>query len=163
VYLRGGTMAPYQRFASAGVRTAIGTDSPSMDMLGELRAAGFVSKLWARASDVATAHTLLEAATVAGADALGRTDLGRIAPGARGDLLVVDLDAPHLRSAADPIRSTVWYATAADIRSVVVDGEVLVHDGRFTRGDEAAIAERGRLASQRVWDLAERQGLRAHV
>lgn len=159
VYARGGTMAAYHRFASKRVRTGIGTDSPSMDLLGELRAAGFVSKLEAGASHVATAQALLDAGTLAGADALGRSDLGRLAPGARADLLVVDLGRPHLQPARDPIRTLVWYATPSDISSVIVDGEVVVHEGRFQRGDEVIIAERGRRAAEKAWDLAARRGL----
>ncbi len=159
VFARGGAAAAYDRFASSGVRTGIGTDSPTMDMLGELRAAGFVSKLRAGSPHVATAPALLEAATIGGADALGRPDLGRIAPGARADLLVVDLDRPHLAPARDPIKTLVWYATPADITSILVDGELLVHEGRFLGEDERAIVARGRAAADKVWDLAARRGL----
>ncbi len=159
VYARGGTMAAYHRFASHGVHTGIGTDSPSMDLLGELRAAGFVSKLQAGASRAAPAQALLDAGTTAGADALGRPDLGRIAPGARADLLVVDLARPHLQSVQDPIKTLVWYATPSDISTVMVDGELLVHEGRLQRGDEVAIADRGRRSAEKVWDLAARRGL----
>lgn len=163
VYARGGTMAAYHRFAARGIGTGLGTDSPSMDLLGEMRAAGFVSKLSQRASDVATAQALLEAATVAGARALGRADLGRIAAGARADLLVVDLGRPGLVSADDPLRTLVWYATPSDISTVIVDGEVLVKDGRLVRADETDIAERGRRAAERVWELALRRGLGARA
>jgi cytosine/adenosine deaminase-related metal-dependent hydrolase len=155
VYARGGDGAAFHRFTAHGVRTGIGTDSICMDLLRELHAAGMVSKLAAGRADVATAWELVAAATAGGADILGRPDLGRIEAGALADLLVVDLGRPHLQPVRDPIRNLVWNASGADIAGVVVDGEVLVRDGVYVRGDERAIARRAAAAVAKVWQRAE--------
>lgn len=158
VYARWGVAAPYQRFAARGVRTGIGTDQ-ERDYVHELRTAGLVSKLHAGTGHVASAGELLRAATLTGADALRRPDLGRIAPGARADLVVVDLGRPHFQPVFDPLQSLVWHGSGADVATVLVDGEVLIHEGRFTRGDEAAIRRDGAAAIERVWALAAARGL----
>jgi cytosine/adenosine deaminase-related metal-dependent hydrolase len=158
VYARWGAAAPFHRFTARGVRTAIGTDQ-ERDFVLELRTAGLLSKLHAGQAHVASATEMLRAATLTGAEALGRADLGRIEPGARADLVVVDLGRPPLYPAFDPVASLVWHATGADVTAVVVDGEVLVENGRFVRGDEAAIRRDAAAAIERVWAAASARGL----
>jgi cytosine/adenosine deaminase-related metal-dependent hydrolase len=157
VYARWGISAPYHRFASRGVLTALGTDQ-ERDYVEGLRLAGLVSRLEHGQSDAATAWELVEAATVNGARALRRPDLGRIAPGARADLAVVDLGRPHLAPVFDPIKSLVWHAHGDDVRDVLVDGEVLVLDGHATRVDEAAVRRQAAAAIEHVWRLARERG-----
>jgi cytosine/adenosine deaminase-related metal-dependent hydrolase len=153
VYARWGVAAPWGRFAAAGIPTVLGTDQ-ERDFVEGLRMAGLVSKLHAGRADTATARELVEAATLGGARALRREDLGRIAPGARADLVVVDLGRSHLAPVADPLQSLVWHAQGTDVRHVLVDGEVLVADGRHTRLDEAGVRARAAAAIERVWRLA---------
>jgi cytosine/adenosine deaminase-related metal-dependent hydrolase len=104
---------------------------------------------------------LLHAATVAGAEALGRSDLGRIAPGARADLVVIDMARPHLQPVSDPLRTLVWNASGADVSAVMVDGRLLVEHGRYLLGDEGEIVRRGARAAGRLWDMAEAAGITA--
>lgn len=132
-----------------------------MDLVGEMRQAGFVSKLHAADPAGATAPELLHAATVAGAEALGRSDLGRIAPGARADLVVIDMARPHLQPVSDPLRTLVWNASGADVSAVMVDGRLLVEHGRYLLGDEGEIVRRGARAAGRLWDMAEAAGITA--
>lgn len=158
-FARSGLMAPFGRFTAKGIRTVIGTDGYNMDMVTELRAAGYASKLFARDSAAATAWDLVGAATAGGAAALRRPDLGRIAPGARADLTVIDMDRPNIQPVGEPIKTFVWNATAADVAAVVVDGEFLVRDGRFLRADEAAIIRAGTAAVNKAWDAAIARGI----
>ncbi len=153
VYARWGIFAPYDRFASRGVLTAIATDQ-ERDYVEGLRMAGIVSRLESGRGDAATAWQLVEASTLGGARALGRPDLGRIAPGARADPVVVDLGRPHLAPVFDPIKSLVWHAHGGDVVAVLVDGEVLVADGRPTRMDEAAVRAEAAGAMEKIWHLA---------
>ena len=157
VFARSGTAASFARFAGHGVRTVVGTDGYNMDLLGELSAAAMISKITAGRGDVATAPALIEAVTAAAASAIRRPDLGVIAPGAAGDLTVVDMTHPQLQPLFDPRRGLIALANRADIAEVIVDGRVLVADGRYTGGDEAAIAAAGAAAIGRIWDLPEAQ------
>jgi cytosine/adenosine deaminase-related metal-dependent hydrolase len=158
-FARQGQFAPFGRFRRRGLRTALGTDGYRMDLLGEMRQAGFVSKLHAGDPAGATAPELLHAATAAGAEALGRRDLGRIAPGARADLVVIDMARPHLQPVSDPLRTLIWNATGADVSAVMVDGRLLVENGRYLLGDEGEIVRRGARAARTLWDMAEAEGI----
>ena len=83
---------------------------------------------------------LLRAATSGGADALGWPDAGRLEPGARADFVTVGLDSVRLAGTPSDqvVGSLVFAATAADVRQVVVGGEVVVRDGRHATIDVAA-------------------------
>jgi cytosine/adenosine deaminase-related metal-dependent hydrolase len=155
VFARSGTVAAFGHFRRHGVRTVVGTDGYNMDLLGELSAAATISKIVARQAEVASAPELIEAVTATASVAIGRPDLGTIAPGSRADLTVVDLSDPMLQPVADPRRALIALANRADIDQVVVDGRVLIADGRYAQADEAAIAAAGAAAIRRIWDLPE--------
>lgn len=150
-FARGAVPAIWQRSKNRGIRTAIGLDGYAMDMVAELRTAALVSKLATGRSEDATARDLLRAMTLDSATALDRPDLGRIAPGAKADLVVVDMGGAHMAPVSDPLKTLVWHANAADIAAVIVDGAVVVEGGRHLLVDEAAIIEDGSAAVRKVW------------
>jgi cytosine/adenosine deaminase-related metal-dependent hydrolase len=80
-------------------------------------------------------------ATLGGARALGlEAEIGSVEVGKRADLTVVDLSAPHaLPDSADLVSRIVYSARGADVRHVLVDGRVVVHDGRLETADVADI------------------------
>lgn len=158
VFLRGGKSPNFQRFKSRGVRVGIGTDAERMDMFGQMRSSGFASKQAYAAGDAGTAADMFHAATIGSADILRRSDLGRVERGRTADIVVVDAMKPHLQPIRDPIRSLVWYATAADIDCVMVDGEPIVRGGRAQGVDERAIVEKGRAATWKLWEESKRRG-----
>ena len=154
-FAREGVNFPYARFAQAGINTGLGTDSHGMDFIGEMRTTGLLSKHYFGKAHFGTAHQLVRAGTLAGADALGRPDLGRLEAGAKADLLVFDLFKPHLQPVWDPIKNLVWKGHAGDIAFVMVHGEPVVRDGRLLKADEAAIMRNAALAAQKIWSIAE--------
>jgi cytosine/adenosine deaminase-related metal-dependent hydrolase len=158
-FARSGTLAPIHRFLGSGVRMAIGTDGFVMDILTELKVAGILGKTAAGRGDMATAAELMRACTQRGAEALGRTDLGIITPGARADLIVADMGKPHLQPVKDPLRNLVWRGSSADIHTVLVDGNPLIREGKYTRGNEQAILSRAARAIEKVWRKAEEIGM----
>ncbi|SDR64367.1 Cytosine/adenosine deaminase [Rhizobiales bacterium GAS113] len=158
VFLRGGKAPSFERFRRAGVGAGIGTDAERMDFFAQLRATGFASKQAYGAGDAATAAALLRAATMDAADILRRPDLGRIAKGAAADLLVIDALKPHLQPINDPVRSVVWYATPADIDTVLINGRAVIRGGKTVGIDEAAILAAGAAATRRVWAESRRRG-----
>jgi len=96
-------------------------------------------------------------ATRAGAATLGRDhELGSIEPGKRADLIVVDRERLHQAPDRDPYSTIVYAARGSDVRTTVVDGEVLVDEFAPTRVDPAAIAAHARAAAE---TLAQRAGL----
>ncbi|WP_125610075.1 amidohydrolase family protein [Specibacter cremeus] len=159
-FARGGLTAPFQRFSDHGIRTGIGTDGYGFDYIEELRSAGLVSKLRMELSHIAPAAQLLRAGTESGASALGRDDLGRIQVGAKADLVAVDLGRAALQPIRDPIKNVIWYATASDVSTVMVDGRLLVRGGKPLGINEKDIVSAGADATYRLWERAERSGIR---
>ncbi|MXN17790.1 amidohydrolase family protein [Pseudooceanicola sp. GBMRC 2024] len=155
VFARTGKTASFARFAAAGLRTMVGTDGYNMDLLAELNAAAIVSKVTQGDPRVAMAPALLASVTEAGRQAVNRPDLGRIAPGAKADLTVVDLSHPHLQPHYDPLRALIGLANRANVDAVMVDGRVLIEAGRLCHGDGAAITAAGAAAIHRIWDQPE--------
>jgi cytosine/adenosine deaminase-related metal-dependent hydrolase len=145
------TLRSFQRYLDAGVTLAIGTDTYPMDMLGELRWASILAKVTDGNYQAGQHRDVFNAATLGGCRFLGRDDLGRLAPGARADILLIDLD--HLGSLvyADPIKALIDAGCGRDISTVIVDGKVLVQDGRLTRVDEAAVYAKTREAVRTAW------------
>jgi cytosine/adenosine deaminase-related metal-dependent hydrolase len=154
-FAREGVSFPYARFVEAGINTGLGTDSHGMDFIGEMRTTGLLSKQYFGKAHFATAHELVRAGTLNGANALGRPDLGRLEPGAKADLLVFDLFKPHLQPVWDPIKNLVWKGHAGDIAFVMIHGEPVVRDGLLLKADETSIMRTAALAARKIWSIAE--------
>jgi 5-methylthioadenosine/S-adenosylhomocysteine deaminase len=139
-------IAPVPRLLSAGVSVGLGTDgavsSNSLDVLGAVRQAALVHKAGGDPTAVG-AERAVRMATAEGARALGLADqLGTLEAGKRADLIVLDLNAPHLRPLHDPWSTLAYAAHSADVRDTVVDGRVLMRDRVLRTLDaEAVIAE----------------------
>jgi imidazolonepropionase len=152
----GRPMPPARALVDAGAIVALATDfNPGSAYCESLP---LVCSLAATQLKLSPAEALT-ACTVNAAHVVGRADrLGRLAPGFAADIVLVDADKPHLQPINDPIRTLVWYASAADVDSVVIDGRPVVRSGRLVGADERSIVERGADATRRVWDEARRRG-----
>jgi 5-methylthioadenosine/S-adenosylhomocysteine deaminase len=93
---------------------------------------------------------LFNAATIGGARALGRDDIGRLAVGWRADLVLVNVTHPMMRPLHDPVRNLMFAAGDRAIRAVYVDGEKIVENGRVLTIDYPAAAEAVHHAQSRV-------------
>jgi cytosine/adenosine deaminase-related metal-dependent hydrolase len=129
-------------YARAGVNMCIGTDTTPHNMLEEIRKAGTFARIASRDINNVSTGMLLHAATIAGARALMREDLGRLAAGAKADIVLVDLHHPDMMPARDPLRSLVFHAAERAVKDVYVAGRRIVADGRVTTLDHAGAAER---------------------
>jgi 5-methylthioadenosine/S-adenosylhomocysteine deaminase len=151
-------MAPVQDLLDAGVTVGIGTDGAAsnndLDMFDEMRDAAMLGKLAANDASAVDAGTVVEMATANGADLLG-FDSGHIEAGANADLVVIDLDAPHLMPAHDLVSHLAYAVRGSDVRHTVCDGEVLMRDRTVEVFDERAVRER---ASEHAAALVERAG-----
>jgi cytosine/adenosine deaminase-related metal-dependent hydrolase len=137
---RGVTLRDLGSYLAAGVNMGIGTDTYPHNMLEEMRAAGVLARVVAGTPRNVTTTQIFEAATLGGARALGRDDIGRIAVGAQSDLVMVDLAHPMMRPARDPLRSLVYAAAERAVRHVFVAGAQVVRDGRVLTMDYEAAA-----------------------
>jgi cytosine/adenosine deaminase-related metal-dependent hydrolase len=150
-FARSGRFVPLARMEASGLRLGIGTDGVTLDMLHELRTASVFAKVLAAAR-------ILRAATRDAALALGRDDLGLVAKGARADLVMFDLGSSRYQPVWDPLKALITNGSAADLGLAMVEGRVLLRDGRVMTADAAAVTRRGRAAIERVWREAARRG-----
>lgn len=130
-------IGPARRMADVGLPLSLGSDSHAVvDLFEEARAVELDERLRTRRRGHFGAAELRDAATVGGHAALGWRDAGRLAVGARADLVTVRLDSP--RTAGVPPVGAWFAAGAADVAQVVVDGRTVVRDGRHLTVDVPA-------------------------
>jgi len=148
----GFAMESFDQYLAAGVRVGLGTDSYPLDIVAEMRYASLIARLVDKNAAGARPADVFNAATIAGADALGRKDLGRLTEGAKADLVIINLRTTRYGPARDPINALVEYGSGADVETVIVDGEVVVENGRSTRIDEAELFAQAETGTKRAWD-----------
>jgi len=132
VYARTGFgLHSFSHYVRAGIPVTLGTDTSPHDMLMEMRTAALLCKLSEADATAGTAQEVFDAATLGGARALHRSDLGRLAPGAKADIVIVDLEGCHVApvAAVDPIKALVYCACGTDVETVIVDGLMRVAGG----------------------------------
>jgi 5-methylthioadenosine/S-adenosylhomocysteine deaminase len=153
LYSRGvrgeGMLRSFGEYLRMGCNMTLGTDTFPMDMIVEMRCAAVMGKVADRDPLAVTARDVFNAATLGGAKALGREDLGRLAPGAKADIVIVDLTGLHVGLIDDPIKTLVYMASQRDIEMVIVDGRVVVEGGRVPGVDEEELAKKANEVNQR--------------
>ena len=145
--LRAG-IAPLNALLESGVTTALGMDGTTInedeDMFSELRLALRLNRVPRYGESVPSTEQLFRIATQGGARLMGKEhEIGRLRPGYRADLVVVDLERlvrPWIAAEVDPLELILLRARKDDVRCVLVDGEVVMRDGEVTRFDERAAA-----------------------
>jgi len=151
---RGRTLDSWARYRAAGINIALGSDTYPRDPIMGMRTASYFGKATSRSVFAASAAEVFEAATLGGARALGRDDLGRLAPGARADLVVVNLsggDSLRYGPVRDPIKALVECGIGDDVETVIVDGVVRMAQRRIPGVDLADLRARAQAAAEDVW------------
>jgi cytosine/adenosine deaminase-related metal-dependent hydrolase len=152
----GMTLESLGAYLRAGVNVGIGTDSYPFNMLEEMREALICSRVAGRSVFDLDTGGLFSAATTGGARALGRSDIGRLAPGAKADLSLVDLSHPAMQPVHDPLRNLIHCAAERAIRDVYVDGRAVVTDRRVVNLDYNGAVRELQDAQRRASRRAER-------
>ena len=130
-------IGPAGALDDAGARLTLGSDAHAVvDLLEEARAVELHERLATGERGRFAPAALLTMATADGHAALGWPDAGRLVIGARADLVTIGADSVRtVRLGDDPLGMAVFAATATDVRHVVVDGRVVVRDGRHVAID----------------------------
>jgi 5-methylthioadenosine/S-adenosylhomocysteine deaminase len=129
-------IAPVPRLLDRGITVALGTDgcasNNNLDMFGEMDTCAKLHKAANLDPTVLPADTVIRMATVNGAEALGWGGLlGEIAPGMLADLIVVDFEKPHLKPVYNPVSHLVYAAGAADVRTTIIGGRIVMEDRKL--------------------------------
>ena len=138
-------VAPVERMRAAGALVTVATDGTcsnnDLDLWEELRTAAFLQKSATGNPTALPAWETLRMATANGARAMGCADgeLGVLREGALADLIVVDLQKPHLQPIHDVVSNLVYCGKASDVDTVVVDGRIVVENRRIEGVDLPAL------------------------
>lgn len=133
-------VAPVIDMLQRGVNATMGTDGTcsnnDLDMWDEMRTASFLQKITTMDATALPPYDILKMATVNGAAALGRAgELGIIREGALADILMIDIWKPHYRPHFNIVSSLIYCGKAADVDMTIVNGEILVEDGKLVDVD----------------------------
>jgi len=146
-------VAPVPDLLARGVTVGLGTDGAAsnnnLDLFGEMSLAARLHKVWRYDPTILPAAQTVALATREGARVLGLEEkIGALTPGKEADLLVLDLDQPHLTPLFDPYSHLVYAARAADVRHVMVAGRWLLQDKELVTLNWPEIAGRIRRGSR---------------
>jgi 5-methylthioadenosine/S-adenosylhomocysteine deaminase len=165
-------MAPVAEMLAAGVNVGLGTDGEkennNLDMFEEMKVASLLGKLRTMDAAAMDSWDVLRMATRGGAAAIGRgSELGAITVGRKADLVAVRTDTPRMT----PLLPTGGYANihhnlvhavrGSDVDLTMVDGDIVVRDGRLVNADLAEIIDRvralvpGLFARRSAWLAAQ--------
>ncbi len=148
---RGIAMESFSRYLKRGVNMTIATDTCPQSMIEAMRWTSVVSKIADRQTQIATAADVFNAATLNGARALGRDDLGRIAAGAKADLLIWRGDGLFMTPLRDPIRNIVFSATAEDLEISIIDGRIVMENGIVPGYDSEKLSRDVQAGAEAMW------------
>ncbi len=125
-------IAPVRKLLEAGAVVTVATDGPcsnnDLDMFEEMRSAAFLQKVSTGDALTLPAYETLKLATVNGARAMGcaEGELGVLKEGALADIIVIDLQKPHLQPIHHIVSNLVYCAKSSDVDTVMVDGRIVV-------------------------------------
>jgi len=151
----GSGLCPVRKLLDAGVNVALGTDglatSDTADLIEAIRAASLIHKpgthdyaQWVSAAEV------FRMATMGGArSSLMEREVGSLEPGKKADIILLDRDAWGFIPLHDPVRNLAFSVTSEAVKTVVVDGRIVMRDRKIATFDEAAMRARVREAAER--------------
>jgi 5-methylthioadenosine/S-adenosylhomocysteine deaminase len=157
----GSGIAEITRMLDRGISVSLGADGAAcnnrLDMFTEMRSMALLQKAM-RGPEVLPARQALRIATIGGAQALGlEKQIGTLEIGKRADVTVVDLNSLHSTPGPlDPVSAVVYSAQPSDVRSVVIDGEVIMRDRDLLTIDERSIVHD---AVKEAAELMKRAGI----
>ena len=157
----GSGIAPLPEFLKFGVNVSLGTDGPAsnndLDLFSEMRTATLIQKGLKEDPTVVTAKEVFAMATEWGAKALGFNDTGKILPGYRADLAVLDLQHLPLQPDYNPLALIVYSAKAGYVSDLIVDGEFIMKNYKILTLDETLVLEKVQEIKEEIFHLLRKK------
>ncbi|MCJ7871324.1 chlorohydrolase family protein [Phaeobacter sp. J2-8] len=122
----GGMLKSFPKCRGKGINIGLGTDTHPADMILNMQIGMMTARL-ADGMEAIRSEDMFDAATLGGARALNRPDLGRLAPGAKADIAVIDLR--NTLQTPDPVQTLMTSTSGRDVRDVWIDGRHVMADG----------------------------------
>ncbi len=138
-----------------GMTVGIGTDgcasNNNLDLFKEMDSAAKLGKVFTGDPVNMDAGTVLKMATSRGARIMGlENETGTIEKGKKADIIVIDLNSPHMVPLYNPFSAMVYSAKGSDVRDVIVNGKILMKGRRFQTLDQEEAMERVKVISSRI-------------
>jgi 5-methylthioadenosine/S-adenosylhomocysteine deaminase len=154
-------IAPVVKMLQAGITVGLGTDGSAsnndVDMFGEMNTVAKVHKVARMDPTAMDAATTVGLATIGGATVLGaEREIGSLEPGKKADLIVLDLNQPHLTPLYNPVSHLVYAARGADVIHSVINGRIVMRGRQLTSLDEKAILAQMEHISKTIRKSGER-------
>ncbi|MEE2521211.1 chlorohydrolase family protein [Pseudarthrobacter sp. J75] len=152
-----GMLKSFDAFAAAGINMCLGTDSFPPDLIKGIDVGTHLARIAEGRKDAGKVSAFFDAATLGGAKALGREDLGRLCAGAQADIMVASLADFRDGVVEDPLRTLILNGSARNVTDTYVAGRPVVVDGALPGVDLEALREEGQqLFEQMVAAYGER-------
>jgi 5-methylthioadenosine/S-adenosylhomocysteine deaminase len=140
---------------AAGIDVGLGTDGPAsnnnLDLFDEMDSAAKLAKVTSGDPTALPAKTVFHMATLGGARALGIADrVGSLEAGKLADVVLIDVDVPELVPLYDVYSHLVYAVQGPQVTTVVVNGKIVVREGRMTTVDEAEVVSKAREMKRRI-------------
>ncbi len=148
-------VAPVARMLEAGIPVGIGTDGSAsnndVDMFGEMNTVAKVHKVHQLDPTVMGAEKTLWAATGGGSAVLGADqEIGSLEPGKKADVIVLDLNQPHLTPIYNPVSHLVYAANGNDVIHSIINGKIVMYNRNLTTLNEKSILEKSRKIGKKI-------------
>ncbi len=139
----GSGVAEISKMFEKGISVSLGADGAAcnnrLDMFTEMRSMALLQKAL-HGPEAIPANLALRTATVSGARALGlENEIGTLENDKRADVIVVDLNTLHSTPYSDPVSAVVYSAQSEDVKTVVIDGKLVMRDRKLLTLDEDAV------------------------
>lgn len=145
----GEALNSFNRLQDRGIGIGLGTDTFPPDFWQNMHVGMMTTRLIEQSMRVSAAD-YYTAATIGGANALGRPDLGRLAPGALADITVFELNGFHLGQVIDPIQTLILSGSGRDLTTAIVNGRIVVRNRQLEGIDLAAFGQRAQQQFERL-------------
>ncbi len=149
---KGGMVAPLMKLKAAGVNVGIATDNGSADMIEVMRTALCSARVLTDSCTSPQPMEILEMATINGAKALGmENEIGSVEVGKKADLVIVDYSRPHMIPCINAVGNLIHTGLGSDVDTVMVDGNILVDNGRMLTVDLPSLLKEAQAVAKRKW------------
>jgi len=146
VFARSGeALDSFQKYRAAGINLGLGTDTWPADLLHNMQVGLYAARIVGHSATKPSMADLYNAATLGGAKALGRDDIGRLAPGAQADIVVFDLQGAHLGPVFDPLKNLILAGRGTDCRASYIAGRCVMEDFAVRGVDMQALQRQAEL------------------
>lgn len=130
------------KYRENGIKVGLGTDGAgstnTLDMFEEMRLASLLQKVTYKKASCINAYTILKMATIEGAEVLGLgKKIGSLEEGKLADIIIIDINKPHLQPLHDVYSTLVYSATGQDVDTTMINGRIIMENRKLIQDEEA--------------------------